>query len=266
MVFLARMCAASSAAAFLAAAAWGQSCTNSSLDWQNQPFEAQTREFEARFDAVPAVAGMDGVTALSASEAARSADIAAAVRFNRMGFIDALNGGGYGADVRMAYAAGAVYRFRLNVNPVTRRYSVHVTAPGTGEKALASNYAFNPWHGAPVLGFLSLRAGSGSHQACDFHAASTRTDMTAPNVSITAPFSGAIVVGALTVSGRASDNTAVALVQIAVDNGPPMPATGTTTWSSSALWLSNGPHVVTAQAEDSSGNVSSASVVVIVRN
>ena len=70
-------------------------CSTSSLAWLNSPFTAQAGSFTAQFDATPNGASIDGVTGLSAGAAAGYADLAAIVRFNAAGQIDARNGAAY---------------------------------------------------------------------------------------------------------------------------------------------------------------------------
>ncbi len=91
------------------------------------------------------------------------------------------------------------------------------------------------------------------------------TDTTPPTVAITSPASGASVSGTVTVSGTASDNVAVSLVQVSVDNGSFSNASGTTSWSFSlnTVSLSNASHTLAAKATDSSGNTTTSSPVSI---
>jgi Bacterial Ig domain len=93
-------------------------------------------------------------------------------------------------------------------------------------------------------------------------------DRKRPGIALTAPVSGVTVSGTITVSGTASDNVAVANVDVRIDNGAFSPATGTNSWSFS--WLTtavpDGSHSITARATDTSGNTSSASITVSVLN
>jgi hypothetical protein len=71
-----------------------------------------------------------------------------------------------------------------------------------------------------------------------------------------------MIAGNLQISGTASDTIAVQSVQVQVDNGIWATAIGTTSWSlnlNSSNFL-NGPHVISAYATDTSGNVSNNSV------
>ena len=100
-------------------------------------------------------------------------------------------------------------------------------------------------------------------------ATNNTTDNTPPTISLTAPTNGATISGAVSVSATASDNVGVASVQFVLDGS----ALGVSVTSApySVSWntttASNGAHILTAQAKDAAGNVStSASVSVTVSN
>ena len=84
-------------------------------------------------------------------------------------------------------------------------------------------------------------------------------DLTPPTVVINSPTNGATVAGTISVSGTAADNVAVAKVEINIDNGTWITASGTTSWSYSLNTVNvlNGEHVLYARATDTSSNVSS---------
>lgn len=91
-------------------------------------------------------------------------------------------------------------------------------------------------------------------------------DTEAPVAVIAAPADGTPVSGVVSVTGQARDNASVSRVDLHIDGGPAHPATGTTTWTASTdtRTMSAGSHVVTARVTDTSGNVGTASVTVIV--
>jgi hypothetical protein len=93
-------------------------------------------------------------------------------------------------------------------------------------------------------------------------------DRTPPVGVILTPAAGAVVSGTLSVSGTATDNVQVALVEVKVDDGAYAVASGTSTWSATVdtTALANGTHTLTARFADTSRNTSSVSITVDVRN
>jgi hypothetical protein len=150
------------------------SCQLSGASWQNQAFAPQSGTFTAQFDATPAAANIDGVIGLSASSAADYTDLAAIVRFNSSGNIDARNGGAYSALAAMPYVAEAIYRVRMALNVPAHSYSVYVTPPGGSEQALALNYAFRSEQAAATtLSALASITNGGILQICNFTVATS---------------------------------------------------------------------------------------------
>jgi malectin (di-glucose binding ER protein)/Big-like domain-containing protein len=79
-----------------------------------------------------------------------------------------------------------------------------------------------------------------------------------PTIVLQTPTNGAVITGNLQISGTASDTIGVQKVEVQLDNGSWTTAAGTTSWSlnlNSSNFL-NGPHVISARATDTSGNVS----------
>lgn len=243
-------------------------CVTATTAWQNRPLAAQTAPFGATFDATPGAARIDGLTGLSLGGASAYANLAAIVRFNNAGYLDARNGGVYAADASIPYTAGAVYAFRLSVDPAAKRYSVWVTPPGAAERTLAANYAFRTEQaGVSSLANWALIATSGGHQVCGFALAAG--DTLPPAATITAPSAGTTVGGAVTLMASASDNVGVAGVQFQADGanvGAELTqAPYSATWNTGAV--SNAAHVLTAIARDAAGNKgTSPSVTVSVNN
>lgn len=97
---------------------------------------------------------------------------------------------------------------------------------------------------------------------------SSTSDATAPVVLISSPSPGATVSGTISVTGSASDNVALAKIEVAIDAGSWQLASGTTSWSWS--WntsaVADGTHTVAARATDTSGNVAASSQTITVGN
>ena len=93
----------------------------------------------------------------------------------------------------------------------------------------------------------------------------TAGDTTPPTVSITSPAANATLTGSVTVTANATDNVAVASVQFKVDNANTGPAITATPYSYSlnTTNLSNGNHVLTAVAADTSGITATSSQVAV---
>lgn len=143
-------------------------CRTSSGTWQNTPFASQTGAFITGFDATPNAAKIDGVIGLSSGAAAGYSDLAAIVRFNPNGFIDARNGSIYDATTKIAYSAGATYHFRLETNLLSHIFNAFVTPPGSSEIILAENFAFRSEQATVAsLSNWAVYAASGTHQVCN---------------------------------------------------------------------------------------------------
>src|SRR2546425_418414 len=145
----------------------GPTCVTSAGSWQNVAFAPQSGSFTAEFDATPQNAAMDGVVGLSNGPAADYSSLAAIVRFNTSGMIDARNGGAYAASAAIPYSAGTTYNFRLVVSVSAHTYSVYVRSGGGAEQLLASNFSFRTDQAAAsALNNLGLYASVGSETVC----------------------------------------------------------------------------------------------------
>ncbi|MBI3548191.1 MAG: fibronectin type III domain-containing protein [Elusimicrobia bacterium] len=248
----------------------GAGCVVSAAAWQNISFAPQGGSFEARFDATPSMANMDGVIGLSNAAASNYLNVAAIVRFSNAGMIEARNGGLYAAANAIPYTAGTSYRFRLSVNIPNHTFSAYVTPSGSTEKLIGSDYAFRSEQSTTTsLNNLAAFASTGSETVCNVSVTGVTppADTIPPTVSITAPASGASVAGTVPVSGTAADNVGVAGVQFRLD-GAALGAEATQppyaiTWNAGGS--SSGTHTLTAVARDAAGNnATSAGVTVTV--
>mgnify|MGYP002780909779 CR=1 FL=1 len=102
---------------------------------------SQSGTFTAEFDATPSISPANQVAGLSSGAATGYTSIAAMVRFNTSGTIDARNGGTVTTGT-IPFSAGLKYHFRLVVNVANRTYSAYVTAPGGTEQTIGTNLAF----------------------------------------------------------------------------------------------------------------------------
>ena len=137
--------------------------------------------------------------------------------------------------------------------------AIQVLFPATSARYVQlralSEITGGPYISMAELNVLAASSGSG--------------DTTPPTVSITSPGSGATVAGTIAVNATASDNVAVANVQLEVDGSAVGSADTSSPYSFSldTTSLSNGTHSLTAVATDSSGNqATSVAVSVTVAN
>mgnify|MGYP001576703498 CR=1 FL=1 len=137
-------------------------------------------------------------------------------------------------------------------------YTLKVGSPAIGAgvavTGVTTDFNNNPFGAPPEIGAYA----SGS------------SDITPPNVNITAPLDGAMVSGAsVSITATATDNVGVLGVQFKVDGtdlgGEDLVAPYAVTWDT--LTASNGNHALTAVARDAAGNsTTSPTITVIVNN
>ena len=234
--------------------------------WQNNAFPVQTGKFEAKFDATPGASATDGVVGLSNGSASTFTSLAAAVRFNNTGTIDARNGAAYTAATTVGYASGTIYHFRIDVNIANHTYTAYVTPNGGTEQLLGSNYAFRTEQAAVTqLNNLGAMADAGSETV---GAPSVAAQALPPSISIAAPVSGASVSGTLSVTASASSPIGVTSVQFKLD-GSNLGSAATAapyavSWNTAQA--SNGSHTLTATATDSAGQSTTSSAVTVTVN
>ena len=89
-------------------------------------------------------------------------------------------------------------------------------------------------------------------------------DSTLPSISISNPSNGqsfSAGTTSVTVSGTASDNIGVVLVEKSINGGPYSPTSGTTSWSFATSGLTNGQsYTATVRAKDANGNTKTSMV------
>jgi hypothetical protein len=109
----------------------------------NELSPGQTGTFTATFHATPSHALSDAIVGFANAAPSAYTDLAAIVRFNTTGNIDARNGAAYAAASTIPYSPNLTYAFRVVVNVPAHTYSVYVTPPGSStELTVGANYAF----------------------------------------------------------------------------------------------------------------------------
>src|SRR5206468_11352837 len=112
--------------------------------WQNVASPSPAGGFEVQFDATPSTVNMDGVVGLANGPAADYTNLAAIVRFNPTGTIDARNGGDYAAATAIPYTAGTSYHLRLAVDVASHNHTAYVTPTGATAQLSGTPLAFRP--------------------------------------------------------------------------------------------------------------------------
>jgi hypothetical protein len=144
------------------------SCSSVTSLWQNRSFSNQSGSFTVQFDATPGIGGMDGVVGFSNGSASAYTSLAASVRFNTSGNIDARNGGGYAAGATVPYSIGTSHHFRLVIDVATHRYSAYVRIGSGSEQSLASSYAFRTEQASVTqLNNMGTVASTGNMTVCN---------------------------------------------------------------------------------------------------
>jgi hypothetical protein len=110
---------------------------------------------------------LNTVVGLSDGPQSAYASLAAIVRFNPSGFIDAYNGTGYSALTSIPYTGGTKYSFWFQLNIPAQTYNVYITPEGGSQVEIGANYAFRS--SAPTLSSVDYFAQVGSDNVCSFN-------------------------------------------------------------------------------------------------
>ena len=142
-------------------------CQTVTSTWVNTPFTAQTGSPTVKFNATPSGNDINAVVGLTDGSQSAYTSLAAIVRFNPSGFIDAYNGTGYSALTSIPYTGGTKYSFWFQLNIPAQTYNVYVTPEGGAQVQIGANYAFRL--SAPTLNNVTYYAQAGSTQVCSFN-------------------------------------------------------------------------------------------------
>ena len=142
-------------------------CSTATSAWTNTAFTAQTGSPTVKFNATPSGNNINAVMGLSNGAQSAYTALAAIVRFNPSGFIDAYNGTGYSALTSIPYTGGTKYSFWFQLNIPAQTYNVYVTPEGGQQVQIGANYAFRL--SAPTLSNVTYHAEVGSDNVCSFN-------------------------------------------------------------------------------------------------
>ncbi len=199
---------ATSAAATLTVIPASQACVTSSEAWANEPLAlTATGSFRVTFDATPSAAMIDGVTGLSFGPASAYTNLAAIVRFNNTGVIDAMNSTAYTAIAKIPYSGGTAYHFILDVNTTTHTYSAYVMI-GSVQTTIGSNLAFRaPQATTSSLNNVGAMSTIASHSVCNVVLSQSTVVGVGPSIT-SQPSSRSVTAGQTTTFTVAATGTA----------------------------------------------------------
>ena len=157
-------------------AAASASCISSSGAWANQFLPTTVSgSFKVIYDATPASTIMDAVSGISYGFANGYTDLAAAIRFNSNGSIDARNGSGFTASSHIPYSKGVIYRFVFDVNVATHTYTASVIV-GSSQKTIGTNLKFRTEQSAgKYLNNVGALGATGTINICDLAISTSST-------------------------------------------------------------------------------------------
>jgi hypothetical protein len=144
-----------------------QVCTTATSAWTNTALTPQTGSPTVKFNATPSGNDINAVMGLSDGPQSIYTSLAAIVRFNPSGFIDAYNGTGYSALTSIPYKGGTKYGFWFQLNIPAQTYNVYVTPEGGSQVQIGANYAFRL--SAPTLNNVTYHSEVGSNSVCSFN-------------------------------------------------------------------------------------------------
>ncbi len=234
------------------------SCLSSSGSWVNSSLpQAQTGAFRVEFDATPSSAGIDGVVGLSSGPAGAFTSLAAIVRFNPAGTIDARNGAAYTAATAVTYTAGTTYHFILDVNVTAHTYNASVVVNGA-PVVIGTTLAFRTEQAAvSSLNNLASMTSPGSQTICN-----VAVSAAAPSIT-TQPVSQTVTAGQTATFSVAGTGTAPMSYQWQKNGGAISGATSST-YQTPTTTVSDSLSQFTVVVSNTSGSVTSSGATLTV--
>jgi len=213
--------------------------------------------FRLQFDATPASAGVDGVIGVSSGSAGAYTSLAAIVRFNSTGTIDARSGAVYTAAAAIPYSAGTNYHFILDVNLAAHTYNASVVVNGA-QAAIGTNLAFRSEQaGVSSLSNIAAVATLGSETICNVKASAV-----APSIT-TQPLSQTVNAGQTATFSVAGTGTAPMNYQWQ-KNGVAIGGATSSTYQTPAATVSDNGSQFTVVLSNSAGSVTSSTSTLTV--
>jgi hypothetical protein len=248
-------------------------CLLSAGTWVSTPLmQVQTSSFRIQFDTAPAAAIENGITGLSAAPGAAYTDLAASVRFNPAGMIDARNGGSFFAATAIPYTAGTAYQMIFDVNVGTHTYNAYVML-GSAQVTIGTNLAFRTEQASvSSLAYLSGFTVTGSDTICNAVTTTSAAATLLLNSSVSSLNFGNVNVSSsstqnITMTNAGNSSVTIAQVMVAgagfnstgangITLTPGQTTTITSTFAPSASGAATGKITVSSNATTSPANIS----------
>ena len=254
-----------SAAATLTVNSASQACVTSSNSWANYPLsQTATGSFRVTFDATPAGAAIDGVTGLSFGPASAYTNLAAIVRLNDTGTIDARNGSTYTAVASIPYSAGTTYHFILDVNAVAHTYNAYVMI-GSVQTTIGSNLAFRSEQATTSsLNNIAAMSSEGSYSVCNVALSPSPAAAVAPSIT-SQPVSQSLNAGQTATFSVVATGTAPMTYQWN-KNGAAISGATSSTYTTPAETTADNNAQFTVAVSNTAGSATSNAAVLTVTN
>ncbi len=242
------------------AAGFSRSCIVSSGGWINNNLAVmETHRFRVTYEATPSSSNIDAVTGLSSGPATQFNNLAAIVRFNDQGAIDARNGATYAAASDIRYFAGVTYHFILDINVASHTYSAYVLL-GTVQATIASNFAFRSEQAnVASLGNLAEMTSTGSHTVCNVAV----TNLVAPTLSAQ-PVSQTITAGQSATFSVVAAGTSPMTYQWS-KNGAAITGATSSSYTTLATTAADNSAQITVRVSNGIGEATSSSATLTVK-
>ena len=237
-------------------------CLTSTNTWVNSPLAStQTGSFQVSFDATPSSTAIDGVAGLSSGLATDYTSLAAIVRFNVSGTIDAMNSTAYTAATTIPYLAGVAYHFLLTVDISTHTYSAYVMV-GSVQTLIGSNLAFRSEQATVTsLNNLGLMASVGTESVCNLPL-SASASIVAPSITAQ-PGSVTVAAGQTATFSVASNGTAPMSYEWSKNAVPITGATSSTYTTPATTSSDNGAKYIVVVTNSAGSATSSAATLTV---
>jgi Abnormal spindle-like microcephaly-assoc'd, ASPM-SPD-2-Hydin len=217
---------------------------------------------------------------LSAAPAATYNDLAAAVRFNPTGTIDARNGGSFVAATAIPYTAGTAYHFILDVNVGTHTYNAYVMI-GSVQATIGTNLAFRTQQASvSSLAYLNGLTVTGSDTICNAVTTTSTaatlllnssvsslnfgnvnvSSSTTQNITMTNAGNSSVTIAQVMVAGAGFNSTGASGITLALGQT----TTLTSTFAPSANGAATGKITVSSNATNSPSSISLSGMGVTV--